>query len=264
MNKEKIINLILKSEGGLNEQEPASVGGVSYSGITANTYQSYLPRIRAEFPDAPSSVRALDNAPAVVMKFYELYLGDYNVWILPEFLQYMYADFVTNAGAAAVKIIQKMAGCDVDGVFGTGTRKAVTEWTDKVNNQIVGDPSLDNELIMQFHDAKLEHYQNLVDKNPDKFGKWLPGWKKRANHVLAELAEYFETDGGTPSAMDEADVPTPVERTATDNDRAATPRMDTTNSIESTVIDLQNAVEDLESRVAKLEEGKSKRKKLQW
>lgn len=212
-NKEKIIALILKSEGGLNEQEPESVGAVSYAGITQKIYDAYLPRLRETLGDngVPNSVRNLASYDKVIPAFYDLYLGDYNVWRLPEFLQYMYADFVTNAGAAAVKIVQGFAGVSADGVFGSGTRAAVDAWTKKVSEELAVDKTVDNKLIIAFHEAKLAHYDRLVRANPAKFGKWHEGWKRRANHVLSELSEYFETDEPTPSAMDDADVPTHVE-----------------------------------------------------
>ena len=251
MTQKEIIKLILKSEGGLNTQEPESVGGVSYSGITQRTYESYLPRICEIYSDAPDRVRYLENHPDIVEKFYELYLGDGGAWLLPEFLQYMYCDFWTNAGAAAVKIIQQLAGCDADGVFGSGTKAAVTAWTEKVERDLKNDTSIDNHLIVEFHKAKLAHYQRLVDKNPDKFGKWLEGWKRRANHVLSELSEYFETSEGTPSAMDDADVPALKAELKPRSEWGTKPRL--SERLEEKVLDLQRQVNDLEVRLTKLE-----------
>lgn len=243
MTQDKIIELIIGSEKGLNEQEPVSVGGVSYDGVTQKTYDAYLPRIRETVPQAPQSVRDLDTRPPIVEKFYELYLGDFHVWILPEFLQYIYGDFVVNAGAAAVKIIQRLAGCDVDGVFGPGTRAAVKAWAEQVNARLKNDASIDNDLIMEFHAQKLEHYDKLVAANPDKFGKWHKGWLRRANHVLSELQEYFETDEGTPSAMADTDVPV-VPAPETKKDWGTQP---------DRFINLQRQVNELDVRLTKLE-----------
>ena len=36
--RKQVLDLILKSEGGLNEDEPEHVGGVSYAGITQQAY----------------------------------------------------------------------------------------------------------------------------------------------------------------------------------------------------------------------------------
>lgn len=252
MEKEKVIGLILKSEGGLNEQEPASVGGVSYSGITQKAYEAFLPKIQETYPDAPESVRSLEAYHTIVVKFYDLYLDTFNVWILPEFLQFIYADFVVNAGSAAVKIIQKMAGCDVDGVFGSGTRRAVEAWTQDVTESLKKDPSVDNDLIMQFHEAKLSHYDRLIAANPAKFQKWEKGWKRRANHVLSELSEYFETHEGTPSAMDDADVPT--RETTVSPEHADVP-----NHVSDTLLGLQRDVHALDARINALEKKANKK-----
>ena len=250
MTRDNVVELILKSEGGLNENEPASVGGISYAGVTQKAYDAYLPRIRLDIPNAPDSVRDLETRPAIVHKFYDMYLETYHVWLLPEFLQFIYADFVVNAGAAAVKIIQKMAGVDADGVFGSGTKAAVFQWQREVEAQVAKDPSIDNDLILEFHNAKLDHYDRLVAANPDKFGKWLKGWQRRALDVLAELKEYFETDEGTPSAMHDADVP--------DIQVVEPPKSNAWNAgtqpetLEDTVVNLQRQINDLVVKVDSL------------
>ena len=52
----KVLKLILESEGGLNEDEPAHVGGVSYAGITQKTYDAWQPPPGV---DKPPTVRLL-------------------------------------------------------------------------------------------------------------------------------------------------------------------------------------------------------------
>ena len=212
MEQDRVISLIIGSEKGLNTNEPASVGGVSLDGVTQQAYNANLSRIREQFPDAPAQVEHLATRPEIVNYFYVLYLGDMHVWILPDFLQYIYADFVVNAGSAAAKIIQRIVGVPADGIIGSGTKRAIADWSDEVVKRLEVDASVDNDLIMEFHTAKLAHYDRLIAANPEKFGKWEKGWKRRANHVLSELSEFFEQEGGTPSAMDEADVlqPTPA------------------------------------------------------
>ena len=245
MTKQDVIDLILKSEGGLNEQEPESVGGVSYAGITQKAYAAYFPHIQPHIPDAPASVRGIVERGDVIDAFYELYLSDFDVWILPDFLQYMYADFVVNAGGAAVKIVQRLSGCNADGVFGSGTRAAVIAWTEQVNARLATDESVDNSLIMEFHAQKLEHYDRLVAANPEKFGKFHKGWIRRANHVLSQLQEYFETDEPTPSAMDEADVP--VSQPPKKKGWSTSP-----DTIEERVFDLQRQISALTVKVDSL------------
>ena len=208
----EVLNLILKSEGGLNENEPAHVGGVSYAGITQKTYDGWLAEYRsgtatpAANANPPPSVRDLSDRHDVVSAFYTDYFERYHTWELPEFLQYIYADFVVNAGSAAVKIIQRMVEVDDDGAWGTGTSRAVHEWKTHVEDALASDPNVDNDLITQFHEQKLAHYNNLAEMNPAKFGQYLAGWKRRCNNVLSDLGHYFESDEPTPKALDEKDV----------------------------------------------------------
>ena len=253
MTKAQIIALIIGSEKGLNTNEPASVGGVSFDGVSQKTYDGYFARIRAHIPDAPINVRQLSDRSDVVTAFYELYLGDYSTWLLPEFLQYIYADFAVNAGGAAAKIIQKMVGVDADGIIGSGTKKAIADWKERVKANLITDPSIDNRLIMKFHEAKLAHYKRLVDGNPEKFGKWYAGWQQRATHVLSQLGEYFETDSGTPSAMDDADADVLQKTPVTEPESARAATSESQAEIKNVLKMLLDEVKALKVRVDKVE-----------
>lgn len=196
----EVLKLILKSEGGLNEDEPTHVGGVSYAGITQKSYEEWRDTYRKA---APESVRGISDKPYIIEDFYTDYFAKYHTWELPEFMQYIYADFVVNAGSAAVKIIQRMVEVEDDGAWGSGTSKAVAEWKELIGIELEDDPNVDNNLITEFHEQKLAHYNNLAEANPDKYGRYLAGWKRRCNSVLAELSKYFEDDVPTPKAVDE-------------------------------------------------------------
>ena len=206
MDRAKIIQLIIGSEKGINPREPANVGGISCDGITKQSWEIWSPNNLHRFPEAPESVEGLEKRQDIVEAFYVDYLERYHTWELPEFLQYIYSDFVVNAGKAAVKIIQRMANIDDDGAWGRGTIRAVAAWRQQIELSLEDDPDVDNELITRFHEEKLAHYQRLVDLNPDKFKQWHVGWKRRANHVLAQLEVYFEVAEATPSAMHDDDV----------------------------------------------------------
>ena len=201
----EVLSLILKSEGGLNEKESPEVGGVSYAGITQQAYDEFLKAMGHQYPDAPKSVRQLADRHDIIEAFYDWYFGKYHTWELPEFFQYIYADFVTNGASAAVKIIQRMAGVDDDGIWGSGTSRAVAEWKARVEAELANDPHVDNNLITEFHEQKLAHYNFLAEKNPAKYAEYLPGWKRRANNVISDLGHYFENDEPTPKAIDEDD-----------------------------------------------------------
>ena len=206
MKQEQVISLIIGSEKGINRKEPARVGGISCDGITKQAYDVWRLKNKTRFPDAPVSVEGLVDRPEIVNAFYVDYFAKYHVWELSEFLQYIYADFVVNAGKAAVKIVQRMAGVDDDGVWGSGTSRDVAEWKASVESDLHNDPDIDNDLITQFHEEKLAHYQFLVTENPTQYAQWHPGWKRRANHVLSQLQNYFEVDAPTPSALHDDDI----------------------------------------------------------
>ena len=200
MTQDEIIGLILKSEGGLNENEPAHVGGVSYAGITQKTYDAW------SGVKPVKNVRDLIAHPETVQRFYVDYLDKFHVWDLPECLQYIHADFSINAGAAAVRIIQEMVGVDADGVWGSGTTAAVKQWTEAFAEKQQSDSDTDNRIINEYHEAKLAHYRGLAERKPEMYAQYLPGWEKRAQHVLAQLSEYFQDELPKVRAIDEADV----------------------------------------------------------
>ena len=206
MLQNEVINLIISSEKGINREEPASVGGISCDGITKKFWDDWRPKNLHRFPDAPSDVEGLADRPEIVYVCYVDYLEDYNVWDLPECLQYIYADFAINAGGAAVKIIQRIVQVDDDGAWGSKTDAAVIRWKQEFDQQLLTNPLIDNQLIIRFHKEKLAHYKRLVNKNPDEYRKWYKGWKRRAYKVLCQLQQYFESDQPTPCAMHDDNI----------------------------------------------------------
>lgn len=204
-----VIGRIKEHEGGLNEKEPPHVGGVSFRGITQQAFDEWINGEGAGKNKGITSVRELVNHPEIVDAFYHDFLK--NAWHLPECLQYMYCDFYTNARSKATKIIQEMVGIDADGIWGSGTTRTVQAWRADIEAKLEADPNLDNDLIMQFHDAKIAHYEWLAAENPTMHGPNLPGWKKRAMRLLTELSPYFEDDEPVAKAIDITEVPPPVE-----------------------------------------------------
>ena len=151
---------IMKSEGGANFDEPASVGGKSYAGIAQKTYDSWR-KNKCQIADAPSQVEelagtALDTEyektnpfeiPSeynvrtdVIRAFYEDYFQPACIDMLPICLQYAHMDFFTNSYSHANKIVQRILGFegkDVDGVLGRGSKEKLKEfklrfWTNHI------------------------------------------------------------------------------------------------------------------------------------
>ena len=203
----QIIDRIRDHEGigKLNEKEPPHVGGISFEGITLRAFVEWIQGEGQGKNNGVTHVRNLVKHPEVVDAFYHDYLK--NAWHLPECLQYMYCDFYTNGQAHANRIIQRMVGVDDDGVWGSGTTRAVQAWTADINERIKTDNSLDNDLITEFHDQKLAHYESLKEINPSLYQTNIAGWKKRAMRLLGEHQQYFEDDEPVATAVNPEDMP---------------------------------------------------------
>ena len=218
---------LMESEGGLNLDEPASVGGKSYGGISQKPYGEWRQKL-CKIDDAPFQVEELagdvigtdweKRSPLVIPDtfnvrvdvieaFYTDYFKKAKLESLPDCLQYLHMDFYTNAAGHANKVLQKMCGFtgrDVDGVLGS---KSVEELK-KMNAQLIfdirEDSEADDKLITQYHNLKLEHYESIKTKNPGLYQKNIKGWTNRANHILSEIrAEYFSDENPTTSAIHE-------------------------------------------------------------
>ena len=230
---QKSFDLVMGSEGGVNFKEPASAGGKSCGGISQKTYENWL-KTKCKISDAPGQVEELIGAALgtewekrnpftipdeygvrcdVIRAFYEDYFKPAALEYLPECLEYMHLDFFVNAGFTANKIVQKLIGFtgkDVDGVIIVGDRmtnskKTLMAFTEQFNITLQSDPYADNDLIEEYHQLKLEHYESLKAKNPELYEKNIRGWRMRADHVKAELAPYFEDESPTTSAIDDND-----------------------------------------------------------
>ena len=186
MALETMIKQIKLTEGGYNPNEPAHVGGESFAGITKDTYNEW-----AKGP-VIKSMKELAKYPDVVMQFYREYLS--NVQELPDFLQYTYADFFTNARGNAVKIIQEMVGATVDGTWGPQTKSAVHKWKREIELALLTDSEVDDRIIRKFHEGRMAHYESIKTKNPELYAENIQGWRKRDANVLASLDSYFDND----------------------------------------------------------------------
>ena len=225
---QKSFDLLMHSEGGYNPDEPASVGGSSYAGIAQKTYDNWR-KTKCRIPYAPDTVKELAGTAIgtewekanpftipeeygvrvdVIRAFYDAYFEPACLDLLPECLQYMHLDFFTNAGFTANRIVQRLLGFtgrNVDGILGPGSKEALVAFTEQFNEVLKSNPYADNDIIEEYHQLKLEHYESLKTKNPELYEKNIRGWRMRADHVKAELAAYFEDENPTTSAIDESE-----------------------------------------------------------
>jgi lysozyme family protein len=159
----------LKLEGNYTEDS----GGKTNFGVTQNTFDAYTKE---------------NNIPSKDVK--DLNFGDVRNFYQKEFyekpkifdipykkIKSMVFDFGVNAGTpTAIKTLQKIVGTKADGIKGNKTNNAISKYVEKY-----GEDDLYDALVQ----ARIEHYQNLVKSNPDKYGQYLNGWLNR----LTKLAE---------------------------------------------------------------------------
>ena len=214
---------IMKSEGGFNPNEPKSVGGKSCAGIGQLPYEDWLSK-KCQIQDAPRQVEQLlgtalgtehekkspydiplgyDVRLDVIHAFYIDYFSLAKLEVVPVCLQYIHADFFVNSKFNANKILQRMVGFSddipgqVDGILGPNSRERIR------NLAGIIDSTNDDDYIMEYHERKLAHYESIKETNPDLYNANIKGWKRRANHVLAELEDYFHDENPTVSAIHE-------------------------------------------------------------
>lgn len=89
-------------------------------------------------------------------------------------------DHAVNAGnQTAIKHLQQVVGSKDDGVIGEKTLKAVEDYVKKN-----GDKALSKAILKK----QADHYAELVTKDPDKYGKYLNGWKNRITKTTSLYA----------------------------------------------------------------------------
>lgn len=176
MDFEPILTNTLKLEGG----KTVDTGGVTNMGVTQSAFDAY-----AQENNIPvKSVNDLKLGD--VSKFYEeKYWKQPKISELPsEKVAALVFDYGVNAGTGtAVKSLQKIVGSKSDGVIGKKTLAAVNEYIAKHGEQ---------ELAERIISDREDHYVNLVNSNPDKYGRYFNGWM---NRITKLQKQYGMLDG---------------------------------------------------------------------
>jgi lysozyme family protein len=159
---------VLRWEGGFVDH-PADPGGRTNKGVTQKVYNAS----RARLGLAPQDVKNITDT-----EVHAIYEADY--WIPPrcdlleDSLSLVQFDTAVNMGVGrAVRLLQGAAGCGVDGDFGPGTRKAVTECDA-------------GQLLVRYCDAREAFYRRLAEKKPE-LAVFLKGWLNRLNALRKEI-----------------------------------------------------------------------------
>lgn len=121
--------------------------------------------------------------------YYENLISDYHIDKVPECLQYIYAEFAVGAGIKAIRIMQEIIGIPSVGIWDVSSIDALSIFQKDIDH-IRPNPKTEAELIMKFHKAKMDYFQELVNTN-HTFKPFYKGWKNSADHVLMNLKEYL-------------------------------------------------------------------------
>lgn len=166
MSLQQALDFTLKSEGGFSNN-PADHGGATMRGITQHVYDAFrdsakLSRQSVEF----ISDNELNN----------IYSNEY--WTpakcssLSDKMGVIHFDTAVNMGVnAAIKMLQRAAGVEDDGIFGAETLAEVTHEGD--------------ELVLPYIDERRAQYRRIVAANPSQ-EVFARGW----NNLMTALEDY--------------------------------------------------------------------------
>jgi len=181
---EAIADAIIEREGGFVD-DPADPGGATKFGVTLGTLRRLRLDLTGDRRVTVADVRALDRPKAR-----EIFVRDYfyrpQINALPKVLQESVFDMYVNAGANAVKILQRLLGdmghtVAVDGLIGPQTIRAATLAAQEAPRFIADAYGI----------ARRNYYYGLADRRPGlrKFARRRDGgkggWIKRAEEFIA-------------------------------------------------------------------------------
>ncbi len=180
----EIAREIVAREGGY-VNDPDDPGGATKYGVTIHTMRRLGLDLTSDGQVDADDVKVLTSAHAVSI-FVEHYFGRPKIDKLPQPLQSSVFDMYVNAGANAVKILQRLLvemriDVTVDGVIGPQTTAAVTKAMDAAPDHFVDAYGI----------ARRNYYYNLADRRPAsrKFARrrngGKGGWIARAEEFIA-------------------------------------------------------------------------------
>jgi lysozyme family protein len=165
---ESSLPFVLRWEGGYvnHRNDP---GGPTNRGVTQKVYDAW----RARQALAARDVRLLEDA-----EMRAIYEAEY--WIPPRCdllknkLELVQFDTAVNMGVGrAVRFLQQVAQCHVDGDFGPGTERAVAACDHGA-------------AVAAYCDARERFYRRLVESDA-KYEVFLKGWLNRLNSLRQEV-----------------------------------------------------------------------------
>ncbi len=176
---DEFLDHLLRAEGGWSD-DPVDPGGATNMGVTLKTFTAVAQRLLDVEPTR-ENLRKLTRDQAGKI-YRELYWDRLGVDRLGErredaVLAIAYADFFVNAGAHAVRTMQRCLNdahpaakpIAVDGVPGPGTLGVLCQ-CDR------------HDLYRRLREARIAYYRELADRRPE-LGKFLNGWLRRVDQL---------------------------------------------------------------------------------
>lgn len=182
---------ITAREGGF-VNDPADPGGATNHGVTLATLRRLGMDLTRDGRVDVADIRAVTPAQAVDI-FIDHYFTRPGLGALPDCLQASVFDMQVNAGANAIKILQRLLGdmgfpCDADGAIGPQTIRAAQQAADAAPDH----------LADAYGIARRNYYYALADARPAsrKFARRSDGgkggWITRAEEFIS--SRYHLTD----------------------------------------------------------------------
>jgi len=170
MGFDAILTHTLGNEGGLT----TDTGGLTNYGITQNTFDTVAPELGLE----KKSVKDLKYGEVRKVYESEYYKKPAIDQIPSEKIQGLMFDWGVNAGTGtAIKKLQEIVGAKADGKIGKKTLAAV--------NQYIADKG-EESLAFDILSSRTNHYNQLVQSNPQKYGAYEHGWMNRINKLAQQ------------------------------------------------------------------------------
>ncbi len=161
------LDFVLKWEGGFVD-DPDDRGGRTNKGVTQSTYDTYRGRKSLSSKDV---LHITDQEVADIYR--SMFWNGARCDRLRDRLAFCHFDTAVNMGPnRAIRIIQRATGCEEDGVFGPGTKKAC-------------DHCDVDEVIATYTEIRATLYHMFAMKPGQE--KFLKGWMNRLNSLRRTL-----------------------------------------------------------------------------
>jgi len=169
-----ILRDVLRREGGGKYTDvPGDRGGPTKFGITLATLIGWRRRDNPKASVTADDVKALTEAEALDI-YLAQYVRDPGFLVLPDPLMPILVDMAVNHGpTAAVRLLQRAVGAEVDGVMGPATRDLVQK--------------LPTGRIRAALCAERQLYYATIVANDVTQAKFLIGWTRRNADFIREL-----------------------------------------------------------------------------